>query len=152
MIIEKLKDLKEQLLISDLGSLYKYKNSITDFNFNVANSYTVAFLHSLGVQKVTLSYELKYIQVKKLIEEYHKRYNKHPNLEIIIESYPEVMISKFNLLKYYNIKEGYLKDLNNNKFKIKDKDGLMTIYNYQKIKLEEDYFNIGVNSYRIISD
>ncbi len=62
------------------------------------------------------------------------------------------MISKFNLLKYYNIKEGYLKDLNNNKFKIKDKDGLMTIYNYQKIKLEEDYFNIGVNSYRIISD
>lgn len=147
-----LKDLKEQLLISDLGSLYKYKNSITDFNFNVANSYTVAFLHSLGVQKVTLSYELKYIQVKKLIEEYHKRYNKHPNLEIIIESYPEVMISKFNLLKYYNIKEGYLKDLNNNKFKIKDKDGLMTIYNYQKIKLEEDYFNIGVNSYRIISD
>ena len=147
-----LKDLKEQLLISDLGSLYKYKNSITDFNFNVANSYTVAFLHSLGVQKVTLSYELKYIQVKKLIEEYHKRYNKHPNLEIITESYPEVMISKFNLLKYYNIKEGYLKDFNNNKFKIKDKDGLMTIYNYQKIKLEEDYFNIGVNSYRIISD
>ena len=140
---------KDKLLIGDLGSLYKYKNVITDFNFNVTNSYTVAFLHSLNVDKVTLSYELKYSQIKNIVDAYHKRYNKHPNLELIISAYPEAMISKFDLLKYYNIKEGYLKDNFNNKYKLKSKNDLMTIYHYEKIELKEDYFDIGINSLRI---
>ena len=36
----------------------------TDFSLNVVNSYTVAFLHSLGVRKITLSYELSDKQIK----------------------------------------------------------------------------------------
>ena len=140
---------KCKLLIGDFGSLYKYKDVITDFNFNVTNSYAVAILHFLGVQKVTLSYELKYSQVKRLVKNYKERYHKNPNLEVIISSYPEAMISKFDLLKYYKIKKGYLKDNFNNKFKVESKNGIMTIYNFKKIVLEDDYFNIGVNSLRV---
>lgn len=146
---EKLIDTNNKLLIGDLGSLYKYPNKITDFNFNVANSYTVAFLHSLGVEKVTLSYELNKEQIKTMIDNYHTRYDCHPNLELIISSYPEAMISKFDLLKYYHINNGYLKDKFNNKFKLKSKDNIMTIYHYEKIELTDNYFDLGINSLRI---
>ena len=63
-----LEEKENLLLVSDLGSVYKYKNVITNFNFNVTNSYTVAFLHSLGVKKVTLSYELNKEQIENIIK------------------------------------------------------------------------------------
>ena len=148
-VIFDLLDYNNKLLIGDIGSLKKYNDFITDFNFNVTNSYAVAFMHSIGSSRVTLSYELKPFQIKKIIDSYHKRYNKHPNIEVIISSTPEVMISKYDLLKDYNVKEGYLKDSFNNKFKIKSKDNLMTIYNYKKIRIDDDLFEMGVNSLRV---
>ena len=87
--------------------------------------------------------------MKKIIDKYHERYNKHPNVEVIISSTPEVMISKYDMLKDYNIKEGYLKDSFNNKFKVKSKNSLMTIYNFKKIRFLDDLHQIGVNSLRI---
>ena len=148
-INEYLKDYKNKLLVSDLGSVYKYKNVDTDFSLNVTNSYSVAFLHSQGVNKVTLSYELNYKQIKYLIESYEKRYNKHPNVEVIVVSYPEAMICKYNILKKYNKKEGYLIDRFNNKYKLKIKNNFMYIYHFKKIKLEDNYFDIGINNIRI---
>ena len=51
--------LKDSLyLIGEIGGLYKLENTISDYSFNVVNSYTVALLHSLGVKRVTLSLEL----------------------------------------------------------------------------------------------
>ena len=137
------KEINKRVLVSELGSIYKYNDVVTDFGLNVTNSYTVAFLHSVGVNKITLSYELSYNQVKDLIDAYHKRYNKHPNLEVIIKGYPEAMVCK------YKLNADYLRDRFNNKFKIKIRDNYMYIYNYKKIDLKEDYYNIGVNSIRI---
>ncbi len=149
-VLEHLENYSEntRLLISDYGSLYKYKNVYTDFPFNVVNSYSVALLHSMGVKKVTLSYELNFKQVKRLIENYEKRYNTHPSLEVIVSGFEEVMVSKYNLLKNYNTDTGFLKDKFNNKYKIKVKDNLMYIYNYKKRDEKEDYYSIGVNSIR----
>ena len=61
------------------------------------------------------------------------------------------MISKFNLLKQFNINEGYLVNNKNNKFKIEEKDNLMYIYNHEKIikKDYKKYYDIGVQSLRI---
>ena len=137
------KEINKRVLVSELGSIYKYSDVVTDFGLNVTNSYTVAFLHRLGVNKITLSYELSYNQIKDLINAYHKRYNKHPNLEVIIEGYPEAMVCK------YKLNADYLRDRFNNKFKIKIRDNYMYIYNYKKIDLKEDYYSIGVNSIRI---
>ena len=141
-IIESHEDINKRVLVSELGSINKYKDVVTDFGLNVTNSYTVAFLHSLGVKKITLSYELNYKQIKDIIESYHKRYNKHPNLEVIVSGYPEAMVCK------YKIYADYLKDRFDNLFKIKIRNNYMYIYNYKKINLHEDFYKIGVNSIR----
>ncbi|MBQ2946225.1 MAG: U32 family peptidase [Bacilli bacterium] len=148
-INEHLKEYNQQLLVSDLGSIYKYKNVDTDFSFNVTNSYSVAFLHSLGVKKVTLSHELNYKQISNLINIYEAKFNKHPNVEVIIDANVEAMVCKYNLLNKYKVDEGYLIDRFNNKYKLKVKNNLMHIYDYKRTKLEENYFDIGVNNIRI---
>lgn len=146
-VLEHLPDYNQKLLVGELGSVYKYKNIDTDFSLNVTNSYTVALLHSLGVNKVTLSYELNDKQIKDIIDNYHQRYHKHPNLELIIKGYEEVMISKYKLPD-----NSYLLDRFNNKYKIKIKNNLMHIYNYKLRNMINDYYKIGINYIRINKD
>lgn len=155
-VIEKHKKYEDSLLIGEIGSLNIYQNNnlITDFSFNVVNSYTVAFLHSLGIKKITLSYELNDKQIENLISNYKKRYNKKPNLELIIYGKEEMMISKFNLLKMYNKKGDnfYLKDRYNKLYKIIEEENLMYIYNYDirnNLKKMSYYYELGVNSLRL---
>ena len=148
-INEYLKNYNSNLLVSDLGSVCKYENVDTDFSLNVTNSYSVAFLHSLGVKKVTLSHELNYKQVSNLIKTYEAKFNKHPNVEVIVEANIEAMVCKYNLLKKYKVDEGYLIDRFNNKYKLKVKNNLMYIYDYKRTKLEDNYFDIGVNNIRV---
>ena len=145
---EYLKELNNKLLVGELGCVYKYKNVDTDFSLNVFNSYAVAFLHSIGVNKITLSYELNYKQIKMLVDSYKTRYKKHPNLEVLTDAFEEVMVCKYNILKKYNKKEGYLLDRFNNKYKVVNKDNLMYIYNYNKRNLKDDYYSIGINYVR----
>ncbi len=141
----------DKVLIGELGSLTKYKRFDTDFSFNVVNSYAVAFLHEMGAEKVILSHELTLCQVKEIINAYHKRYEKHPNVEVIIKGYVEAMVCKFDLNKKYGIKIGYLKDGFKNNYKIVSNNDYMTIYNFEEknIKNEEEYYNSGINSLRI---
>ena len=148
-VLEHLPDFDMKLLVGELGSVYKYKNVDTDFSLNVTNTYTVALMHSLGVNKVTLSYELNYKQIKYLVECYKKRYNKNPNLEVIVDSNVEVMVSKYNMLKKYDKKEGYLIDRFKNKYKVKIKDNLMYIYHFKRTVDSSNYFDIGINSIRV---
>lgn len=148
-INEYLKEYNAKLLVSDLGSIYKYKNVDTDFSLNVVNSYSVALLHSLGVNKITLSHELTYKQVEVLVNVYHERYNSHPNLEVIIDSNIEAMVCKYNMLNKSKVNNGFLIDRFNNKYEIKYKHNLMYIYDYKRTKLIENYHKIGVNYLRI---
>ena len=148
-VINNHKEYNQKLLVGELGSVHKYKNVNTDFSLNVVNSYSVALLHSLGVDKITLSYELTDTQIKNIIDEYHKRYNKHPNLELIIYGKEEVMISKFNLNKLYAVDKSYLEDRFKNKYPIVIQNDLMKIYNYKPRNLEkEKYFEMGINNLR----
>ena len=150
-VIDKYKDYDNKLLVGELGSLYKYKNVITDFSLNVVNSYSVAFLHHLGVDTVTLSYELDKFQIQNIIESYKERYCKLPNLELIVFGHEEVMISKFNLNEFFKVSgETYLKDRFDNMYPIVIKNNLMHIYNYKYRLLDEyeKYFDIGIHSLR----
>lgn len=150
-VIDKYKEnYNKDVLVGDIGYFNKHKVCITDTSFNVVNSYTVAFLHSLGAKRVTLSYELTKKQIEILINAYEERYKAHPNLELVVKGYEEVMISKFSLNKYFNNDKLYLKDRFNNLYKIKEKDNLMIIYNYKKRKdFNLSYYDIGINSLRI---
>ena len=148
-IINKYEDYNKKVLVGEFGSLLKYKNFDTDFSFNVVNSYSVYFLHKLGAQKVTLSYELNYAGIKCLIDEYESLFNAHPNVEVIKDSYPEAMVCKYNLGYKYKFKEAFLEDEYKNKYKIVNNDSYMTIYNFKKITFdEEELYKLGVNSVR----
>ncbi|MGN1296537.1 MAG: hypothetical protein ACI4UZ_02190, partial [Candidatus Aphodocola sp.] len=139
--------IKNTVMIGDFGGLLKYDNFQTNVSFNVVNSYSVAFLHSLGAKLVTLSYELSLSQIKNMIEIYKKRYNKNPNTSLIINSYPESFVSKFNLNKKYNVKSGYLKDSYGNFLKVKTKGDIMVVYHFKKVNLYDikEVFETGVN-------
>ncbi|MBE6144972.1 MAG: U32 family peptidase [Firmicutes bacterium] len=139
------------LLVGELGSINYYKGVMTDFSLNVVNSYSVAFLHSFGIKRITLSYELNDKQIKELIDAYYKRYNKKPNLELIVYAHEDVMVSKFDLNKYFNVQgNSYLKDRFGNLYPIIIRNDLMHIYNYKYRYYQdyEKYFNMGINSIR----
>lgn len=141
--------IQEKVVAGEIGALDIYNNIISDFSFNVTNSYTVALLHSLGVEVVTLSYELTYKQVDNIIKSYHYRYKKHPNLEIITKGYLEAMITKYSFFKEYNNPK-YLMDTFKNKYHLVDYPDYMVIYDYKKKNLKEDYYALGVNRIRHI--
>lgn len=138
-----------EYLVGEVGALNRLKCVNTDFSFNVVNSYTVAFLHSMGVNRITLSYELNFNQIKELIDNYYLRYNAHPNLELIVNAYEEVMVCKFSLKEYFNNENIRLKDRLNNIYRLKFKDNLMYIYNYKKRNdFNTSYYDIGINALR----
>ena len=152
-VIHNYMDTNKVMMVGEIGAFNKYKNVDTDFSLNVVNSYTVAFLHSLGARKITLSYELNDNQIKDIINNYHNRYGKHPNLELIVSGYEEVMISKFSLNKYYNNDNLYLRDMFSNRYRIVNRDNLMYIYNYKKRdSFNTKYYDMGINSLRINMD
>ena len=137
------------VLVGEIGSIIK--DCYTDFSFNVVNSYTVAFLHSIGVNRVTLSQELNDEEIKELIDAYIKRYQKNPNLELIVYGREEMMISKYNILKNLNNHNNYfLMDKYKNRMPILINNDIMTIFNYN-IRDKKDkfkYFDIGINYVR----
>ena len=140
-------DLNKDYLAGELGSFNKLKNIYCDYSFNVTNSYTVAHLHSMGAKLVTLSLELNYNMIKDIIDNYHMRYQKHPNLEVIIKGRREVMTLKTNLNKIYenNIT---LEDRFKNKYPIREVNNLTYIYDYKLLDDKTNYYEIGVNYLR----
>ena len=136
-------------LIGELGALNKFKSFITDYSFNVFNSYTVALLNSLGALRITLSLELSKKDIEDLVIAYKNRYLKNPNLEVVYKSRWCLMVLKTNFDKIYPGSK-YLVDRFNNKYLIVNKDNLTYIYDY-KITTIDNYlelFDIGVNYLR----
>ena len=141
-------DKNKEYLISEVGGLC-LNNIVSDYSLNVTNSYTVALLHSRGVKRVTLSLELNDKEIEDLITSYKKRYNKNPNLELIVKTNMEVMTLKLNFKDIYNNPK-YLIDRFNNKYYLVYKDNLMYIYDYKKFILNDylKYFKLGINYLR----
>ena len=137
------------VMIGEIGSLSYPNIDSSDFSLNVTNSYTVCFLHNLGVKKVTISYELTIDEIKDIIDNYKKRYNKNPNLELIVYGRQEMMVSKFKLNSKYNSKDLFLVDRYKKIFPIKEKNNLMYIYNSEILNIKtNNLFKLGINSIR----
>ena len=148
-VIDKYEDYDKEVMVSEIGAFNKLKNVDTDFSLNVTNSYTLAFLHSLGAKRVCLSYELNDIQIKEILDNYVRRYGVRPNVELIVSGYEEVMISKFSLNKYYNNDNIKLRDSFGNLYRVRTKNDLMYIYNYRKRdNYKDEYYKMGINVLR----
>ncbi len=136
-------------LVGELGALNKFKSFITDYSFNVFNSYTVALLNSLGALRITLSLELSKKDIEDLVIAYKNRYLKNPNLEVVYKSRWCLMVLKTNFNKIYPGSK-YLVDRFNNKYLIVNKDNLTYIYDYKITTIDnyQELFDIGVNYLR----
>ena len=136
-------------LVGELGALNKFKSFITDYSFNVFNSYTVALLNSLGALRITLSLELSKKDIEDLVIAYKNRYLKHPNLEVVYKSRWCLMVLKTNFDKIYPGSK-YLVDRFNNKYLIINKDNLTYIYDYKITTIDnyQELFDLGVNYLR----
>ncbi len=136
-------------LIGEVGSIIA--GMISDVTIPVTNSYTVAFLHKLGIKRITLSLEMDKEQIKDLVDGYVSHFHKKPNLEVVVDSVPEVMTSKIKLLSDYNLRErGYLVDSKNRRFPVYEDEIGIHIYHYERktIMNSTELFDIGINYLR----
>lgn len=161
--VEKVSDYSDDNLVittfrNDIGN-----NCVSDIYLNNTNSYTTEILSKLGIKKIGLSIELSTIEVKNLIESFKEKYKTIPNVEELIYGYPELMIMKYcplnSLLKKDNApcsicknKNFYLKDRNNEKYKIYNVNCLNYIMGYKPINNIDkiiEYQKMGINNFRI---
>ncbi|MDE5547092.1 MAG: DUF3656 domain-containing protein [Anaeroplasmataceae bacterium] len=94
------------VLVGGYGGVASYasKNeTISDFSLNVVNSKAVYLLHSLGVNRATLSYELNKNQIQSLIAGYEKENGGLPNLEMIVYGHTHLLFTKYCPLKKMNL-------------------------------------------------
>ncbi len=138
----------ESKLIGDLGSINK--DMISDYSFNVTNSYTVNLLHRLGVRRVKLSYEMEYTDIEKMIFDYKNRYGHLPNLELIVFGKVEAMHLKYQIEGINNDEIFALKDRFNNLYLLKNIDNTTFIFNHQYRQIKDliKYKNLGINVFR----
>ena len=141
-------DPNKEYLVGEIGAFNRLKKISCDYSFNVVNSYTVALLHSLGANRITLSLELTPKQIENIVNSYSKRYNKNPNLEVIVSGYREVMTLKTNLNKLYKNENLYLVDRFNNKYRIRERDNITYIYEHKKFIDKYNYYKLGINVLR----
>ena len=151
----------ENILITDLSNLDKYKNNniISDYYLNVVNSQYINYLFNKGVSKVTLSVENTVNDIKNIIN----TYDKIPNIEVIIYGKIELMIMKHCMLNNLinkdkfpcNVcdKDYYLVDRNNKKYRIVAKNMTTRILSYKdELYNSEDILKLkemGIKNYRI---
>ncbi|MDE6242084.1 MAG: DUF3656 domain-containing protein [Anaeroplasmataceae bacterium] len=94
------------VLVGGYGGVASYASTnetISDFSLNVVNSKAVYLLHSLGVNRVTLSYELNKNQIQSLIAGYEKENGGLPNLEMIVYGHTHLLFTKYCPLKKMNL-------------------------------------------------
>ena len=162
-VINKFNDLNNtNLLVGETGSINKYisNNKInTDYFLNVTNSYYVNYLRNIGINKICLSTENSFDSVKSIVSTCG-----NSNIEVIIYSRIEAMITKYCLLRKVINKDDICHVCSNNKkYYLKDRNGslypiindninhLMHIFYYTEFKFDNinGLKNIGIKNYRI---
>ena len=123
-------DSDKEYLVGEIGAFNRLKKISCDYSFNVVNSYTVALLHSLGANRITLSLELTPKQIEN------------------ISGYREVMTLKTNLNKLYKDENLYLVDRFNNRYRIRERDNITYIYEHKKFIDKYNYYKLGINVLR----
>jgi putative protease len=147
----------EKLLVGEVGSINKYKNNnylVGDYYLNVNNSYSIKYLNSLGLKRLTLSVELNDEKIRKIMQDNY-------NVELIIYGRLELMIMKYCPLKKClnycrkckNSKDKFYLEANNKeRYPIIHENCLthiMASKNINKINMLTEYQKLGIKHYRI---
>ncbi|MCF7930374.1 MAG: U32 family peptidase [Acholeplasmataceae bacterium] len=94
-------------VINEIGSLYKNNHEVITNEFlNVTNIYSAHLLSKFRAIRVTLSPELSKERILKFSNLYEKKFQKKPNLELVVYGHIDLMISKYcPIAKTYRTKK-----------------------------------------------
>ena len=104
---------------------------VSDYTFNVFNSYTVYYLHKYGYKTVTLSAELSLEEIINLQKSFINNFKFVPNLEVIAKARVQLMTIKGDIFKCHD--KVLLVDHKKRKFPILYDRGMTYIYNYEVV-------------------
>ncbi|MDX9807622.1 MAG: DUF3656 domain-containing protein [Acholeplasma sp.] len=85
-------------MVSELGGIHQNQKRyplITDEFINITNIHTAALISNHNVERISLSSELDQAHVLNFSDRYYKRYGAYPNLEMVVYSHKDLMISKY---------------------------------------------------------
>ena len=153
----------ENLLVNDIGSIYKYNNNnklFVDIYANVTNRYTVKFYTDLGINKIGISPELNPEEIKELIKNYENTFKAKPNIEIFTYGKIELMILKHCILNSNinennkcsickNKKNYFLKDRNNKKYQIITQNCKNVLLHYKILNKFNEYQNYEITNFYV---
>lgn len=147
----------EKLLVTELGSVNKYKNNnelVGDYYLNVTNHHSVEFLNDLGVKRVTLSVELDDYKIKDIMKKSYP-------VELILYGRIELMVMKYCPLKeclnycsncHNSHDKFYLEDKFKERYPLVRNNCLTHILhsnNMDKIDNINIYKDMGINEFRL---
>lgn len=147
----------ERLLVTELGSIYKYHKDNTligDYYLNITNHHSINLLNNYNVNKITLSVELDKYKIKDII-----KYSN--NVEIILYGRLELMVMKYcplrECLNYCsscknNQDKFYLEDKFKNRYPIIRHNCLTHIMHHKVVDKFDElsfYKELGINNYRL---
>lgn len=139
----------ENLLITDIGSIYHYKNNNyvnSDLYTNVTNIFTIHYLTKIGVKNIGISPELNFEETIKLYNNFINYFNYKPNINIFIYGKIELMLMKHCIINYnlnHNVACNACKHVE--KYKIEDRNG-------QKYTIEPNMYGNVILSNKIINN
>ena len=90
---------QEKNLVSDYFDFGTEDNFyVGDYPLNVANIYTLYYLHKLNIKTITLSVELTETETINLLTNYKSKFNAEANVELLVYGRVENMLIKGNIL------------------------------------------------------
>lgn len=124
----------KMVLLNELHDIESDKEMVANYYLNCTNIFTLYTLYKLGFKRVTLSVEMSKERVFNLINNYKKYFNVNPNIELVVYSKTDLMISKYCLInKCLNKESKECGECLKNKYFLEDRKGY-------KIPLVRDYF------------
>ena len=124
----------KNVLLNELHDINDEKNMIANYYLNCTNIFTLYTLYKMGFSRVTLSIEMTKTRINNLIENYIKYFKVKPNIEIVIYSKTDLMVSKYCLInKCLGKDKKECGECLKSKYYLEDRKGY-------KIPLVKDYF------------
>jgi putative protease len=122
------------ILVNELHDLCENKKLIANYYMNCTNIFALYSLYKLGCKRVTLSIEMTKTRVFDLIKNYINFFNEKPNVELVIYSKTDLMITKYCMInKCLNKDNKECGECLKSKYYLEDRKGY-------KIPLVKDYF------------
>jgi len=130
----KIKANNKVVLLNELHDIDESKEMIANCYLNCTNVFTLYTLYKLGFKRVTLSLEMSKKRIQNLIKNYREYFKQEPNVELIVYSKTDLLVSKYCVInKCLNKKDLACGECIKNSYYLEDRKGY-------KIPVVKDYY------------